>query len=70
MIDISQIYQGWKNLVFKTPEIEKEAKRRLNICGECSIRTEGKCDKSKGGCGCPLAAKARSPQSKCPKDKW
>lgn len=28
------------------------------------------CDKSKGGCGCPLSTAVRSENYKCPKNKW
>lgn len=51
------------------PETEKLAKERLVICHTCSVRTNSKCDKDKGGCGCPLAIRARSNKG-CPKKKW
>ena len=69
-INLSEIYEGWKNLVFKNKKIEALAISRLLICGQCEVRTEGYCDKVKGGCGCPLKAKTRSPKSKCPLKKW
>lgn len=70
MLNLRQIYQGWKNLIFENPEIEKLAKERALVCAKCPIRTDEVCDKSKGGCGCPLVAKWRSPKSKCPTGRW
>lgn len=70
MGQIKEIFEGWINDLFKNEEVEKLAKKRLKICFECPIRTDNKCDKSKGGCGCPLKKKARSPSSKCPKNYW
>jgi hypothetical protein len=67
---LSQIYEGWKNLVFENPEVEKVAIPRLEICAKCPIRTNGACDSSKGGCGCVVSAKARCLDCKCPKGKW
>lgn len=65
-----EIFQGFKNLVFKNGEVEPIALARLEICHECSIRTATWCDSEKGGCGCYLEAKTRSLESKCPKGKW
>lgn len=44
---LGQIWEGWKNLVFKDPEIEAIALPRLDICADCPIRTNGTCDKNK-----------------------
>lgn len=65
-----EIFQGFKNYIFKDEKIEIEAERRLQICFECPIRTDKRCDGSKGGCGCWIELKARSLNSKCPKDKF
>jgi len=67
---LGQIYEGWSNLIFEDPEVEKVALPRLEICSKCPIRTNGVCDSSKGGCGCVTSAKARCLTCKCPKDKW
>lgn len=68
--DLGNIYEGWKNLTWKNKEVETIALPRLEICAKCPIRTEGMCDKSKGGCGCYIEAKARCIECKCPKNKW
>lgn len=67
---LGQIFEGWKNLIFEDPEVEKVALPRLEICAKCPIRTNGVCDSTKGGCGCNTAAKARCLTCKCPKGKW
>lgn len=61
-----EIIQGWGNVIFSDPAIEEEAKRRASICGACKYNVNNKCQK----CGCPLIAKTRSPNSKCPISKW
>lgn len=66
----NEIFQGFKNLIFKDEDIEPLAEERLKICHVCPIRDDTRCSKANGGCGCYLEAKVRSPKSKCPKDKW
>lgn len=63
------IFEGFKNYIFKDEQIEKLAEERLKKCFNCTTRTDNKCDKLKGGCGCYIEIKARS-GSKCPKGKW
>ncbi len=70
MFQIEKVFSGFKNLIFPNEEIELLAESRLKICFECPLRVDNKCDKSKGGCGCYLSAKVRSPNSNCPKKKW
>lgn len=70
MSQINDIFQGFKNLIFKDEKIEPIAETRLAICYPCPARTDNKCDRSKGGCGCFLKAKVRSLSSSCPKQKW
>jgi hypothetical protein len=62
-----EIYDGWKNYVFLNPEVEAEAKRRIEICVEC---VNFKKNKSCAICGCYMPAKVRSPKSKCSIEKW
>lgn len=70
VIKLGEIYEGWKNLVFEDKRIEEIALPRIDICSTCPTRTEGFCDKSKGGCGCYIEAKTRCENCKCPKGLW
>jgi hypothetical protein len=66
---LSEIYDGWKNLVFPSPQVEELAKKRIAICvsNECKkFRTNKSC----ALCGCYMPAKVRSPRSKCALNKW
>jgi hypothetical protein len=69
MGQLSEIYEGWKNLAFPSPEIEEEAKRRIAICvsNECK---KFKANKTCALCGCFMPAKVRSSQSHCNIGKW
>jgi len=64
---LSEIYDGWKNLVFPSPEVELEAKRRIEICVTCEKFRK---NKSCAICGCYMPAKVRSTKSVCPIEKW
>lgn len=81
MSKITEIVNGWKNVVFKDAEIEKLAKKRALICDECPSASTGKnFDLYKGEvvelkgycteCGCPFMAKLRSEETKCDLNKW
>ena len=63
---VSEIFNGWKNVVFPNEHVEKIAKARASICGSCEYNVKSRCTK----CGCPLIAKTRSMQSHCPLKKW
>lgn len=72
-IKIPEIMEGWKNLVLPDSRIENMAIGRLKVCKECpdndsnpELSMRSRCK----ACGCVLEAKARSPQSQCPKNKW
>lgn len=69
MSQLNEIYEGWKNLVFQSPEIEKEAKRRIEICAsnECGNFTKLKVCAL---CGCYMPAKSRNMKMKCDINKW
>jgi hypothetical protein len=67
---ISEISEGWKNLVFEDKLVEAEAKRRAEICGGCPKFEKKLGVPVCGACGCALAAKTRSMSSECPEDKW
>jgi len=69
MSQLSEIYEGWKNLTFPSPQIEELAKKRISICvaNECK---KFKANKSCALCGCYMPAKVRSPKSSCLLKKW
>ena len=69
MSRLSEIYTGWKNYTFPNPEIEKEAKRRMEICikNDCKkLQPNNTC----ALCGFYMPAKVRSPKSHCKLKKW
>ncbi len=78
MINLSQIYEGWKNNLFPPSElkevIEKTSQDRLSICSECphhskfhkTARPDAHCTH----CGCTLAAKTKCLSCSCPIKKW
>jgi|JFJP01.1.fsa_nt_gi hypothetical protein len=69
MSQLSEIYAGWKNIIFPNPEVEAQAKKRIIICvsNECKNFRKNKSCKL---CGCYMPAKVRSPKSKCDIGKW
>ena len=66
MSGVKEIYDGWKNLVWKDKEVEKLAKTRAEICGKCYHNKLGVCVL----CGCVLSAKVRSKESMCKINLW
>lgn len=83
---VKEILTGWGNLALKeigmlNSHTKAEAERRLAICDTCPIRKGNTCSKMNAGknvitnqltvgCGCNVAAKAASPKSVCPLNKW
>ena len=72
--DLKEITRGiWNkiraDLGIPIEEVESKYNSRLEVCLKCPIRTGGTCDKSKGGCGCPLSVRLRSNKG-CPKGRW
>jgi hypothetical protein len=69
---VKNIGEGWLNVALKEigipdPEVEKQAAERAIHCIVCEhITNEKKCNK----CGCPIIAKVRAPDDKCPESKW
>lgn len=63
---IGSIITGWKNVIWKSPEVEKEAIRRVTICSECKSNVNNVCKQ----CNCWIPAKARSLVENCPISKW
>lgn len=85
-LNVEHIITGWANVVkdkfnILDPATKNMAAERMQLCNMCYLRTGNTCDPSKGGmnlktgkiekgCGCNIAAKTLSPQSKCPLAKW
>ena len=65
-----EIYEGWKNLIFSSPEIEELAKKRIEICVSNKCKQFKTRRKSCGKCGCYMPAKVRNPDSKCNLKLW
>ena len=63
---IKSIVTGWKNVIWKSPEIEAEAIRRVEICADCNHNRATICKV----CSCWIPAKARSMDENCPINKW
>ena len=63
---IKEIFEGWKNYIVKTPLVEAEAKRRVEICASCEHAKDDLGVPRCGICNCPLAMKTRSAKSECP----
>lgn len=75
MVKSKEIFEGWKNLVFKKEHVERIAKARLNICNTCEWHSKHhnkphRPDEHCVHCGCTIAAKVRSMKSECPIAKW
>lgn len=66
MSKFKEITNGFKNLIWENPRVEKIAMDRAVICGTCDKNINGKCQL----CGCILVAKIRSEYSKCPQSLW
>lgn len=67
MSRLSEIYEGWKNLVFDNQEVKEEAERRMAICDACPNLTKHNYCKL---CSCYMPAKVRSLESRCWDKKW
>ena len=75
--NISQVYEGVKNKLFKRDYVEQIADHRWQICKDCEyLDTEGKTCAAPGSepccedCGCALMFKTRALSAACPKGKW
>jgi hypothetical protein len=83
-IILSNIIAGWANLAFPSERVEKVAMQRASICSTCphavmlngthTITVDGVSTNVKGMkcdmCGCPLSAKIRALEDRCPIGKW
>lgn len=79
-----RITEGWKNIVFLSPTVEKLATERSKICSDCIHAVEKKWLKKIGSkskrmltiecskCRCVVSAKTRSVKEECPltPPKW
>lgn len=67
---LQEIFEGWKNYIFENPEVEEEAKRRMEICVKNDCKKFNEKHKMCDVCGCYMPAKVRSPKSICLLAKW
>lgn len=79
---INNILQGWANFIDKSEVTEELAVLRASKCSDCPNAKSGKLlafikddlTEIQGAycsiCKCPLSAKVRSINEKCPIDKW
>lgn len=69
MSQLTEIFEGWKNLTFPNPQIEELAKNRITICVKNDCKKFNQ-NKTCAMCGCYMPAKVRSRRSKCLKGLW
>lgn len=77
MLQLYQIYKGWKNYIFKDPEVESIAKDRAKLCAPCLKYRHGAVLAWVGDdietiqaaycniCKCPLSALLRNLDKQC-----
>lgn len=77
-MNLSQIYEGWKNNLFPASELKdiiaQVSEERLKICDGCEhhsknhkgVRPDAHCT----NCGCTLSAKTKCLSCSCPLNKW
>jgi hypothetical protein len=75
--NISQVYEGVKNKMFKREYVENIADHRWQICKGCEhldiVGTKCAAPGSQpccADCGCSLMFKTRALAASCPKGKW
>ena len=66
MSKLKEILNGWTNVIWEKPEVEKIAMDRAIVCSTCDKNVNNTCK----SCGCFLIAKTRSEYSTCPEGKW
>ena len=49
MMEITNIFLGFKNLIFKNKKVEKSAENKLKKCFNCPLRDSKTCSKEKQG---------------------
>ena len=78
MLNISQIYEGWRNKLIPPAHMKEQIKQiseeRMAICDACphhsknhnTVRPDAHCTR----CGCTLSAKTACLSCSCPINKW
>lgn len=83
-IDVSKIYEGWRNKLIPPSRLKQTIKRvsedRLKICSVCEHHSENaklnrgyksaRPDAHCTDCGCTLSAKTACLSCECPLKKW
>lgn len=84
-MSLKQIAEGWFNgflddLSILDEETKSIGEKRMNICSECPVRTEKRCDRDKSttnisgvqfnGCGCRIDKKTLCMDCQCPGGFW
>lgn len=82
MGQLTNILNGWKNFIVKSEVTEKLAEQRAEFCVKCPFAVEkylltfieDRITEVQGfectRCGCPISAKIRSTNEKCPEELW
>jgi len=58
---LKSIMEGWRNVIWSDPVVEKIAMERIEICAECDQNEGNWCT----DCNCYIPAKARSLSEEC-----
>jgi len=58
---LKSIKEGWENVIWPDPEVEKIATERIEICAKCNQNEGNWCT----DCNCYIPAKARSLSEEC-----
>ena len=80
-MNISQIYEGWRNrLLTRSERIESLSAHRMEICSNCIFHSDNRKKKLNYttlrmdvhcvSCGCTLSAKTRCVSCDCPQGLW
>lgn len=67
---LKEITTGWFNVLVADEAVNALADARLNICNTCINKISMMNIDLCGLCHCPLIAKTKSPDSKCPLNLW
>lgn len=82
LVKLLNIIDGWKNYTFPSPEVEKIATQRAEVCAQCphakfemfvdviEFRAVEMHGYVCGECKCPITKAVRSMDYSCPINKW